>query len=255
MVEIINFVSPNLSWNFDTVLQKESLQRSGCVGAVLQNKAHIYGGYKVIEQQRRRKPRGNHGFQMIDEPKLMTYNDGFIIGQPNTNVEKMLDRRRYASGIILDNALWVVGGSSEDTDHNNRTRLSSTEFINGCNNPPIKGLDLNTPKAFKPDPGVMPWYGPIAKNQWMHGIDQQCMIQYDESSTYMIGGWQHEEGPEDSTWILNPLDKFTKKLSYSLKTARSNHCCGKMYSRDKSKILLVAAGGGGGVNSKQPHAK
>ena len=221
MVEIINFSSPKSSWNF-AAKQKESLERSGCVGAVLQNQARIYGGYQK--------------FQLEENPVEITYDDGFIIGQPDTKVEKMVDQRKYAAGMILDTALWISGGTSDKTEH------SSTEFIN---HPLIKGFDLNTPKAFKPDPDVQNWFGPIINEQWVFGIEKHCMVQYDESSIYMIGGCEggSEDGPTDATWIFNPLKNFTKKLTYNLKTHRSGHCCGKMYSRDKSKILLVVAGG------------
>ena len=51
MVEIINFASPKLSWNFEATSQKKFLERSGCIGAVLQKQAHIYGGFKKIDNE------------------------------------------------------------------------------------------------------------------------------------------------------------------------------------------------------------
>merc|ERR1712079_2248 len=84
-----------------------------------------------------------------------------------------------------------------------------------------------------------------------HGLNEHGMVQYDESSIYVIGGYEGcTDSPTDETWIINPLNNFKKKIGPMLKTMRSKHCCGKMYTKDGSKILLVVAGG---VDISYPH--
>ena len=61
----------------------------------------------------------------------------------------------------------------------------------------------------------------------------------------MIGGWPgNSQYPTETTLIINPLENFKKIFGPSLnKPQRAHHCCGKMYSKDRSKILLIVAGG------------
>ena len=242
MVEMINFASPKLIWNFEATSQKEFLERSGCICAVLQNQAHIYGGYKKIDNE---NPNGieeeyiqelqeiypNYDFSNDDlrGPDFMIYNNGFIIGRSDINVQNMVKRRRYASSIIVDTGLLITGGESEDCEYS-EIKLSSTEFIKGCSDNPIIGPDY--------------LFGD-------HGLNEHGMVQYDESSIYVIGGYEGcTDSPTDETWIINPLNNFKKKIGPMLKTMRSKHCCGKMYTKDGSKILLVVAGG---VDISYPH--
>ena len=254
MVEIINFASPKLSWNFEATSQKKFLERSGCIGAVLQKQAHIYGGFKKIdnenpngiekeyikgilerEKQKHQEFQERYPDQVIDfddderSPDFMIYNNGFIIGRSDINVQNMVKRRRYASSIIVDTGLLITGGESEDCEYS-EIKLSSTEFIKGCSDNPIIGPDY--------------LFGD-------HGLNEHGMVQYDESSIYVIGGYEGcTDSPTDETWIINPLNNFKKKIGPMLKTMRSKHCCGKMYTKNGSKILLVVAGG---VDISYPH--
>ena len=159
----------------------------------------------------------------------MIYNNGFIIGRSDINVQNMVKRRRYASSIIVDTGLLITGGESEDCEYS-EIKLSSTEFIKGCSDNPIIGPDY--------------LFGD-------HGLNEHGMVQYDESSIYVIGGYEGcTDSPTDETWIINPLNNFKKKIGPMLKTMRSKHCCGKMYTKNGSKILLVVAGG---VDISYPH--
>ena len=183
------------------------------------------------------------------DPKLITYNNGFIIGQPDMNVENLVNCRRYASSLILNDCLWVIGGSSSENsdDFGSHSRLSSTEFINGWKDTPISGPDLNFTKIESQVFDGMFVSGHQLKllDGAFSGIDQHCVVQYDESSIYLIGGWPgNSQYPTETTLIINPLENFKKRFGPSLnKPQRAHHCSGKMYSKDRSKILLIVAGG------------
>ena len=99
------------------------------------------------------------GGENIMDGNLKVYQDCVAIGQPEMEM-KMIEIRSGAASVALDqNTLWIVGGF-------NGNRLSSTEFIK-LGQPSVKGRDL-----------------PFT-------IRNHSMIQYDETSIYIIGGEQN----------------------------------------------------------------
>ena len=130
-----------------------------------------------------------------------------VIGQ--TKVE-MIEKRSGAASVVLDQkTLWIVGGN------NGRNNLRSTEFIK-LDQLSMKGPDL-----------------PFA-------INGHSMIQYDEKSIYIIGGWQNESISR-KTWIVDPTNGLKIKEGPSLNKARSSHGCAKMTINGRT--VLVVAGG------------
>ena len=78
-------------------------------------------------------------------------------------------------------------------------------------------------------------------------IDGHSMIQYDEKSIYIIGGWQNDFRSK-KTWIVNPTNEFKLKEGPSLNKARISHGCAKMTLNGKT-ILVVAGGQGEGLET------
>ena len=137
------------------------------------------------------------------------------IGHPNLKKIKMLEKRGYTSGVVLDQpskSLWVVGGwNSQQKD------LSTTEFVY-LDKPSEKGPDL-----------------PFT-------IHSHCMIKYNQSSVFIMGGYQ--DGPRsDKTWIIDPTKNFTIEKGPSLNSPKSEMACGKM--KIEKKIWLVVGPCGG----------
>ena len=139
--------------------------------------------------------------------------DCVVIGQPEM---KMIEERDSAASVVLDqNTLWVVGGY-------NGNRLCSTEFIK-LGQPSAKGPDL-----------------PFT-------ISYHSMIQYDEKSIYIIGGWQNDSRFYNKTWIVDPTNKFKITEGPSLNKGRNGHGCAKMSLNGRT--ILVVAGGYGAKDS------
>ena len=67
------------------------------------------------------------------------------------------------------------------------------------------------------------------------------MIQYDEKSIYIIGGWQNEQIFSKKTWIVDPTNEFQITEGPSLNNGRSSHGCAKMTLNGRT--ILVVAGG------------
>ena len=138
--------------------------------------------------------------------------DCVVIGQPEMEM-KMIEKREDAASVALDQStLWIVGGSNGWND------LNSTEFIK-LGQPSVKGRDL-----------------PFT-------IRYHSMIQYDEKSIYIIGGWQNEQIFSKKTWIVDPTNEFQITEGPSLNKARSYHGCAKMTLNGRT--ILVVAGGYG----------
>ena len=93
--------------------------------------------------------------------------------------------------------------------------LNSTEFVS-INQKPIKGPDF---------PFTIRWHG---------------MIQYDNNSIYLIGGFQNDSVSK-RTWIFNPSNEFQIQEGPSLKIERREHICGKI--KIQGTHFLVVAGG------------
>ena len=139
--------------------------------------------------------------------------DCVVIGQPEMEM-KMIEKRSGAASVALDQStLWIVGG---EDDLNN---LRSTEFIK-LGQPSVKGRDL----AFR--------------------ISRHSLIQYDEKSIYIIGGFQNDSRSK-KTWIVDPTNEFQIKEGPSLNKARNSHGCAKMTLNGRT-ILVVAGGLGNG---------
>ena len=124
---------------------------------------------------------------------------------------KMIKKRQHAATVALgQNTLWIVGGKDEHFSD-----LRSTEFIK-LGQPSVKGRDL-----------------PFT-------ISYHSMIQYDEKSIYIIGGFQNG-WRTNKTWIVDPTNEFKIKEGPSLNKARNGHGCAKMTLNGRT--ILVVAGG------------
>ena len=144
--------------------------------------------------------------------------DCAVIGQPEMEM-KMIDKRRGAASVALDEStLWIVGG------FDGKFYPRSTELIK---------LDQPSGK------------GPFLPNR-IFPIVGHSMIQYDEKSSYIIGGYQNG-ALSKKTWIVNPTNGFKITEGPSLKKPRSNHGCAKMTINGRT--ILVVAGGFGAQES------
>ena len=145
----------------------------------------------------------------------LTSQDCVAIGKPEM---KMIEKRQGAASVALDHqrTLWIVGGD------NGRYELRSTELIK-LGQPSVKGPEL----PFK--------------------ISGHSMIQYNEKSIFIIGGYQNGSFCSNKTWIVDPTNGFKIKEGPSLNNARNSHGCAKMTVN--GRIILVVAGGLGALDS------
>ena len=141
--------------------------------------------------------------------------DCVVIGQPKMEM-KMIEKRSDAASVMLNQGtLWIVGG-------HNGSRLKSTEYIK------FGQLSVNGPDLpFK--------------------ICGHSMIQYNEKSIYIIGGWQEYSFYSNKTWIVDPTNGFQIKEGPSLNIGRECHGCAKMTL--DGRTILVVTGGIGAQNS------
>ena len=72
------------------------------------------------------------------------------------------------------------------------------------------------------------------------------MIQYDEKSIYIIGGFQNGS-ISNKTWIVDPTNEFQITEGPSLNKGRDSHGCAKMTLNGRT--ILVVAGGFGAMDS------
>ena len=72
------------------------------------------------------------------------------------------------------------------------------------------------------------------------------MIQYDEKSIYIIGGFQNGS-ISNKTWIVDPTNEFQITEGPSLNKGRAYHGCAKMTLNGRT--ILVVAGGFGAMDS------
>ena len=120
---------------------------------------------------------------------------------------EMIEKREGAASVALgQNTLWIVGGSNEWND------LSSTEFIK-LGQPSVKGPKL----PFR--------------------ISGHSMIQYDEKSIYIIGGFRNDS-TSNKTWIVDPTNEFQITEGPSLNNGRKYYGCAKM-TINRRTILVV----------------
>ena len=146
-----------------------------------------------------------------DNDMFTSSKDCFVIGQPEMKI-KMIKKRNYAASVTSNpSRLWIVGCENENGF------LSSTEFIK-LGQHSVKGPDL-----------------PFT-------ISCHCMIQYNEKSIYIIGGYQNGSYSR-KTWIVDPTNGFKLVEGPSLNERRAVHGCAKMTINGRT--ILVAAGGEG----------
>ena len=127
----------------------------------------------------------------------------------------MLEKRGWTSGIVLnypEKTLWITGGLSE---FNAGKGHSSSEFIY-LNKSAEKGPDL----PFE--------------------IHRHCMIKYNDSAVFIIGGDLDEYGgPRSSnTWIIDPTNNFTIIDGPPLSKGKANMACGKMKIEGKTWLVV-----------------
>ena len=73
-------------------------------------------------------------------------------------------------------------------------------------------------------------------------ISSHCIIQYNSSTIFIIGGYQNNKISKRS-WIIDLTNNFKLREGPSLKMGRERHSCGKM--EVNGEIILVVAGGYG----------
>ena len=126
----------------------------------------------------------------------------------------MLKRRAAASVVNLNESeLFVVGGY---TSYNEKKSTNSSEFIS-LDKKPRKGPDIHFEVSF------------------------HCMLYYNSSTIYLIGGDQGNVKASDKTWIINPTKDFDIQEGPTLKIGRRIHSCGKI-EKNGTILLVVAAG-------------
>ena len=137
----------------------------------------------------------------------------------------MTQPRLFASSVALNqNTLWIVGG--ENGRRGNRTYQDTTEFIS---------IDSNIEISHKKGPRLP------------FGISKQCMVQYNSSAIYLIGGQKTSKEMSKEVWIIDPTKNFTLKEGPPLlNSSRFMGVCAKMKVNNKEIIVI----GGGEVFSE-----
>ena len=137
--------------------------------------------------------------------------------------------RSYASSVVLNkDTLWIVGGL------NNKRWSNTTELIKIDSNQEVyhcNGIEMT------------------------FGISEHCMVQYNSSAIFMIGGiktkhpffkWAFGELSKE-TWIFDPTQDFDYKKGPSLiNTNRYMFSCAKM--KFNNTDIIVVAGGRNNMN-------
>ena len=132
----------------------------------------------------------------------------------------MTQPRLFASSVVLNqNTLWIVGGENGPRD--NRTYLDTTEFISINSN-----QEINQTK------------GPTIP----FGISNHCMIHYNSSAIYLIGGQKTPTEMSKKVWIIDPTKNFTfEEGPPLLNSSRFMGACAKM--RVNNTEIIVVGGG------------
>ena len=148
----------------------------------------------------------------------VVYQDCVTIGHPDLKIQ-MLEKRQLTSGVVLnypEKTFWITGGLSEPYSGKGH---SSSEFIY-LNKPVEKGPDL----PFE--------------------INRHCMIKYNDSAVFIIGGDLDEysgyySGTQSSkTWIIDPTNNFTIRDGPSLSEGKVLMACGKMTIDGKTWLVV-----------------
>ena len=145
-----------------------------------------------------------------------------VIGQNSTQMFDMsANGRIFASSVKLnESTLWMTGGSNDYA-----FSLSSTEFVNI--NGSVPGMDLP------------------------FNVIRHCMIQFEENTILLIGGYQNElHGSDKFTWIIDLANGFQISQGPKLIYGRTSHSCGKI--KDKLGNVLIVVAGGDSEESHNP---
>ena len=146
--------------------------------------------------------------------------------QNNAMVINMTEPRLFASSIVLNqNTLWIVGG--EKGKRTNRTYQNTTEFIS---------IDSNQEINHKQGP-TLPF-----------GISKQCMVQYNSSAIYLIGGQKTSDEMSKDVWIIDPTKNFTLKEGPAL--LNSNRFMGSCAKMKVNNTEIIVVGGGKDFNDE-----
>ena len=147
-----------------------------------------------------------------------------LVGKNNQSTVsiKMGVARSYAASIIFnETTLWIVGGEQGGwTQHN------STEFIT------IDSKQQMT-QAYGPE---LPF-----------GISKHCMVKFNSTTIYIIGGSMGVGTISKKVWIIDPTQNFTMTKGPSLggnKSPKSMEIftsCGKMKYNDTDVIVVVGS--------------
>ena len=149
-----------------------------------------------------------------------------LVGKVNQSTVsiKMGVARSYAASIIFnETTLWIVGG-----EQGGWTLHSSTEFIT------IDSKQQMT-QAYGPE---LPF-----------GISKHCMVKFNSTTIYLIGGSMGVGTISKKVWIIDPTQNFTMTEGPSLggnkyKSPKSMEIftsCGKMKYNDTDVIVVVGS--------------
>ena len=135
--------------------------------------------------------------------------------------------RLFASSVVLNkNTLWIVGGAiwiigGVKGKRTKLTHQNTTEFIS---------INSNQEINHKQGP-TLPF-----------GISKQCMVQYNSSAIYLIGGQKTSDEMSKEVWIIDPTKNFTFKEGPALlDTSRFMGSCAKM-KVNNTEIIVVGGG-------------
>ena len=133
-------------------------------------------------------------------------------------VINMTEPRLYASSVVLNkNTLWIVGGRKGRISISTNT----TEFISINSNQEINLIKGPT----------LPF-----------GISNHCMIHYNSSAIYLIGGQKTPKEMSKKVWIIDPTKNFTfEEGPPLLNSSRFMGACAKM--RVNNTEIIVVGGG------------
>ena len=148
-----------------------------------------------------------------------------LVGKVNQSTVsiKMGVARSYAASIIFnETTLWIVGGEQGGgwIQHN------STEFIT------IDSKQQMT-QAYGPE---LPF-----------GISKHCMVKFNSTTIYLIGGSMGVGTISKKVWIIDPTQNFTMTEGPSLSGNKSPKSmeiftsCGKMKYNDTDVIVVVGS--------------
>ena len=151
--------------------------------------------------------------------------DCLLVGKVNQSTVsiEMGEARTYAASINFnETTLWIVGGEQGWTQH------SSTEFIT------IDSKQQMTQS-----------YGP----ELPFGISRHCMVKFNSTTIYLIGGTVGFGQVSKKVWIIDPTQNFTMTEGPSLgeDDYPCDHCLGIFTSCRKMKfngtdVIVVVKG-------------